>query len=187
MGQSAMEARAGHGGFAPGRRRRWAAALAVSAALASGAGPERPRPPAAVETVRVMLGGEAFELELALDPHSRFRGLSGRGVVPADGGMLFVHSRPRPAVMVMRHCPVPIDVAFLDGQGRVLSLFSMTPETPRRADESEREYEARLPRYPSGWPVQFAIELAGGRLSELGIEVGQRLDFDHRALAARAK
>ncbi len=87
----------------------------------------------------------------------------------------------------MRHCPVPIDVAFLDGWGRVLSLFSMTPEPPRRADESERDYDARLPRYPSGWPAQFAIELAGGRLSELGIEVGQRLDFDHRGLVERAK
>ena len=187
MGRSAMGAGAGCDGFAAGRRRRWAVALAVCAALVSGAGPERPRQSAALETLRVTLGGETFELELALDPHSRFRGLSGRAAVPADGGMLFVHPSPRPVAMVMRHCPVPIDVAFLDAWGRVLSRFSMKPEPPRRTDESEREYEARLPRYASGWPAQFAIELAGGRLSELGIEVGQRLDIDHRALAARAK
>ncbi len=134
-----------------------------------------------------MLGGEPLDLEVALDPRTRFRGLSGRAVIPPDGGMLFVNPRPRPMSMVMRHCPVPIDVAFLDRWGRVISLFSMKPEPPRRPDESDREYEARLPRYASGWSAQFAIELAGGRLSALGIQVGQRIEFDHRGLVERAK
>ncbi len=161
--------------------------LAACAALLLAAGPERPREPGEPKTGRVVIGDASLELELALDPLTRFRGLSGRQRIPPDGGMLFVNPQPRPMTMVMRRCPVPIDVAFLDRAGRVVAMFSMEPEPPRRAEESDADYEARLPRYPSGWPAQFAIELAGGRLSELGVEVGQRIDFDHRGLVERAR
>ena len=40
------------------------------------------------------------------------------------------------------------------------------------------QYERRLPEYPSGAPAQFAVELAGGRLAQLGVGVGTRLVFD---------
>jgi uncharacterized membrane protein (UPF0127 family) len=89
--------------------------------------------------------------------------------------------------MVMRDCPAPIDVAFLDAQGRVVALHSMPAEPPRRPDESPFDYERRLPAYPSRAPAQFAIELAGGRLAQLGVGVGAQLAFDTQALAARAR
>jgi uncharacterized membrane protein (UPF0127 family) len=101
--------------------------------------------------------------------------------------MLFVNPRPRPLSMVMRDCPVPIDVAFLDAGGRVLSLHAMAVEPPRRPDEMGADYERRLREYPSGAPAQFAVETAGGRLAELGLEVGQRIVFDAGALLWRAR
>ena len=89
--------------------------------------------------------------------------------------------------MVMRDCPAPIDVAFLDDGGRIVALHEMNPEVPRHADESPTVYERRLRQYPSGAPVRFAIETAGGRFAELGVGVGDRVVFDGRALAARAR
>jgi hypothetical protein len=139
------------------------------------------------EVAFVTLGGESFALELALDPQARQRGLSGRSEIPRNGGMLFVLPRPQPFAMVMRDCPVPIDVAFLDSDGRVVALHEMSVEPPRRADETPLAYEARLPFYPSGAPVHFAIETAGGRLRELGVGVGTRISFDAKGLAARAR
>lgn len=152
--------------------------------------PEPPAPqalPAAPQVVEVAAAGRVLRLELALEPGARQRGLSGRTSLPEGSGMLFAWPRPQPLAMVMRDCPVPIDVAFLDGAGRVVSLHAMPVEPPRRPGESASAYEARLPRYASGAPALFAIELAGGSLAELGVGVGDRFWFDRDAVRARAR
>jgi threonine dehydrogenase-like Zn-dependent dehydrogenase/uncharacterized membrane protein (UPF0127 family) len=98
---------------------------------------------AAPEVVFVRLGEQAFALEVALDPARRLRGLSGRGEIPRHEGLLFVLPRPQPFAMVMRDCPAPIDVAFLDAQGRVAAIHEMRVEPPRGAAESPAAYERR--------------------------------------------
>jgi len=130
------------------------------------------------ETLWVEIAGEPFELELALDGATRHLGLSGRLSIDPNGGMLFVSAVERPQAMVMRDCPIPIDVAFLDSSGEVLAIHEMRPELPRRPAESPREYESRLRIYDSGVPAGFAIETAGGRLDEIGLQVGDRVVFD---------
>jgi uncharacterized membrane protein (UPF0127 family) len=142
---------------------------------------------APAETIFLPIGGETFALELALDPAKRQRGLGGRSGLPRSGGMFFAFPSPAPRSMVMRDCPEPIDVAFLDGEGRVVALHTMPPEPPRLPGESAMHYERRLPEYPSGSPAQFAVEVTGGRLSQLGVQVGSRLAFDAAGLAARAR
>jgi len=157
-------------------------ALVVLLAAASCAvADERP------EAIWVPLGGETFTLELALDSDSRFQGLSGRGAIPRRGGMLFVLPRPEPFAMVMRDCTAPIDVAFLDARGSVVAVHEMQPEPPRRPNETPTAYDARLRMYPSRVPVQFAIEVGGGRLREVGVEVGERIPLDLPGLVARAR
>jgi uncharacterized membrane protein (UPF0127 family) len=141
--------------------------LVVLALACRESAPETPAAPAvAGETIFLALGGETFALELALDPATRQRGLGGRPRLAPGAGMLFV---------------------FLDAQGRVVALHTMPPEPPRRPGESASDYERRLPMYPSGEPAQFAIEVAGGRLAQLGIGVGSRIAFDAAALAQRAR
>jgi uncharacterized membrane protein (UPF0127 family) len=78
-------------------------------------------------------------------------------------------------------------VAFLDSRGRVVTLYEMRPEPPRRPEESPFQYERRLPSYASGEPIRFAVETAGGRLRELGIVVGDRISLDAEALVQRAR
>ena len=164
-----------------------ALALACLALGAAAACADAERPPAAHETLRVTLGGETFVLEVALDPATRQRGLSGRPFIPPHGGMLFVFGGAGLQAMVMRDCLVPIDVAFLDASGRVVAVHEMKTEPPRRAGERDFAYETRLPEYPSGRPALFAVETAAGRLAEAGVEVGQRVEFDTRVLARRAE
>jgi uncharacterized membrane protein (UPF0127 family) len=150
----------------------------------------REAPPAAAvarESIFLAIGGETFALELALDPETRQRGLGGRSELPRNGGMFFAFRSPRPLAMVMRDCPMPIDVAFLDAEGRVVAVHAMRPEPPRGEGEGAMQYEGRLPAYPSGVPAQFAIEVAGGRLAQLGVVAGTRIAFDAAALASRAR
>ncbi len=178
---------------------RWTWAVsAVAAGLAgvlalrlAGAPPDAGTVPGATargaDTARVTIEGEAFDLELALDPETRFRGLSGRRTLARNGGMLFVNRDERPRGMVMRHCSFPIDVAFLDHTGRVVAIHSMWPERPQQPAESAEDYEARLPVHRSDRVAQFALEVAGGRLAELGLRVGERVEFDRQGLVARAR
>lgn len=139
------------------------------------------------ETTPVLIAGETFELEVAIDDSTRFRGLGGRTAIDPHGGMLFVYPRPIPLATVMRDCPIAIDVAFLDADGRVLAVHQMPPEPPRRADETPYAYERRLPSYRSGAPAHFILETAGGRLAELGLRPGQRVGLDAASLIPRAR
>ena len=153
--------------------------LLAAIALACAESESPPEAPLEVpKALWVEIAGEPFELELALDPVSRHRGLSGRDAIEPNGGMLFVSTVERPQAMVMRDCAVPIDVAFLDFSGEVVTIHEMRPELPRRPGESQREYESRLRVYESGAPAGFAIETAGGRLDEVGLRVGDSVVFD---------
>jgi uncharacterized membrane protein (UPF0127 family) len=153
--------------------------LLAALALACSESDSPPKVPTEVpDTLWVEIAGEPFELELALDPVARHRGLSGRLAIEPNGGMLFVNTVESPQAMVMRDCAIPIDVAFIDFSGEVVAIHEMRPELPRRPAESQREYESRLRVYRSGAPVGFAIETAGGRLDEIGLQVGDRVAFD---------
>lgn len=166
------------------------AALAIGSGGCSGEEPSEAKAPPARKakptTAWVEIGSELFELELALDARTSHRGLGGRRFISPTGGMMFVNPVARAGAMVMRDCPIPIDVAFLDEDGRIVASHEMQPEPPRGLDESARQYESRLPVYRSQGLVRFSVETAGGRLAELGVGVGDLLVFDTRAVLGLA-
>ena len=139
------------------------------------------------EKATVTISGEKFRLEVALDDDTRYQGLSNRLDIPADGGMLFVFPDVQQRSFVMRDCPNPIDIAFLDGSGRVVAIHQMQPEEPRGENESAFAYEQRLKKWPSWFGAQFAVETAGGRLEAVGLKVGDQVRFDVEGLKARAR
>ncbi len=131
--------------------------------------------------------GERFDLEPAVTPPIQARGLGGRESIDPDGGMIFyfpVHQRRE---FVMRDCLIPIDLAFTDDAGRVLALHAMTVEPPRLDTESQLEYELRLKKYSSRFPVRVAIEVAGGTWARLGLKEGDQIDFDLDTLKQLAR
>jgi uncharacterized membrane protein (UPF0127 family) len=129
---------------------------------------------------RVVLAGETFHLEIAADDAARIQGLSDRPYIPADGGMLFVFPDAAPRTFVMRRCLVPIDILYLSPRGRIVSMHAMEVE-PYDTPESQ------LRRYPSSWPAQFAIEVAGGTINRLGLRPGQQVDLPLDQLKAMAR
>lgn len=143
--------------------------------------------PSGLPTAPVTINGRRFVMELALDDASRLKGLSGREHLDPDKGMLFVFPSAERRAFVMRDCPSPIDIAFLDASGRVVALHHMTPDPPRAEGETDMQYEYRLTQYPSRFPAQFAVETAGGRLSDVGLKEGDVVRFDAEALKRRAR
>jgi uncharacterized membrane protein (UPF0127 family) len=137
---------------------------------------------------QLTINGKVFYLELADTPAKRFRGLSERTQIAPDGGMLFTFPDDQVVVQgfVMRDCPIPIDIIYLDPQGRVLTWYAMTPEPPRDpakgegtpADPNNIPYNLRLKQYSSRFPSQFVLELRGGTLEGLALKEGLKLNLD---------
>lgn len=144
------------------------------------------------ERVPVVVAGETFSMEPALDDASRVRGLGGRAVIEPKGGMVFVFPQPHRMEFLMRDCLADIDIAFLDDGGRVLAMHAMKAEPPRTADEPVRDfpndqYENRLKRYSSRFPCRVAVEFAGGTLARLGVKEGDKVTIDLAPLKARVR
>jgi uncharacterized protein len=137
-----------------------------------------------LETVKI--GGKTFHLELAETDVKRFRGLSGRTVIEPDGGLLFAFAQSQRLEFVMRDCPIPIDIIFLDGTGRVVAMHKMTVE-PQKEGESDTAYNDRLKRYSSRFAAQYAIELAGNTLDSLTLKEGDRIEIDTDRLKKLAR
>lgn len=139
--------------------------------------------PAEPEYTKVTLDGKTFKLELALDEQKRFKGLSDRTEIPAEGGMMFVFPQASRQYFVMRDCPIPIDIIFLDASGRITAFHKMTVESARSPEEGKpgetnMKYEERLKRYSSKYDAQYVIELKGNTLDGLKLKEGQQIKVD---------
>ncbi len=139
-----------------------------------------------INVAPVTIGGQKFMLEIAADNASRELGLGQRQSIEPRGGMIFVFPLPGVRGFVMRDCPIPIDIAYVDDAGRILGMYAMQPEEPRREGESREAYESRLKVYSSRFPCRFVIEVAGGTLAKLGVQPGDVVTFDAEALKKRA-
>jgi uncharacterized membrane protein (UPF0127 family) len=101
--------------------------------------------------------------------------------------MIFVFPDVQVRGFWMKDCVTDMDIVYLDHLGYVTAVHTMRKELPRGPGEPQSIYEARLPRYSSVLPAQFAIELRAGRAKELGIAVQQKLALDLEALKAAAR
>lgn len=168
-----------------------AAALLGAVAIAPGCVPEKPVVPAdtaaAPPNERFTINGEAFTLEVARDNKAREKGLGGRSSLAPDAGMIFIFPRAEPRAFWMLDTEIDLDIIYVDPLGFVTAVYTMPAEPPRRKDESIDSYRARLPRYPSVAPAQFAIELAAGKAKELGIKPNQKLPGEWDRLKKLAK
>ena len=146
------------------------------------------KPPAKkIEKLAVM--GELFEFEVAADDASREKGLMGRRAeeLEANQGMIFIHRDVQVRSFWMKNCLMDIDIAFLDEQGVITTIHKMKAEPPRKPRESQGGYEARLKKYSSLKPVQFALEFKPGTIDRLKLEPGQKIEAEWDRLKKLAR
>jgi uncharacterized protein len=96
--------------------------------------------------------------EVADTPEDRERGLMHRTEVPDGTGMLFVFDDMGTRQFWMRNTYVPLDIAFMDINQRVVDIQQMEPETDEFTE--------------SAAPAMFALEVRSGWFEEQGISQG---------------
>jgi hypothetical protein len=152
-------------------RRLAAAVLACAALLAapvwaedSGADPTHAQPLLRMEPLEIVTsrGAYHFKVEIADTDRRQQVGLMYRPALPADRGMLFEFTRPQEVDFWMKHCPVPLDMLFIEADGTILSIArNTTPFSESGID--------------SGGVIVGVLELRGGRAAEIGANPGDQV------------
>jgi len=166
--------------------------MGLVAALAAACGPdEQPEAGRALETplvafdtmtLRIETAEDTFRVraEIAASDEQRSFGLMERTSLAEDAGMLFVYDEPQPAGagFWMFHTRIPLDIAFIDAGGRIVSILRMEP--------CESPYPQWCPTYDPGVAYSSALEVNAGYFAERGIRIGDRvMPADGSELGAR--
>jgi uncharacterized membrane protein (UPF0127 family) len=123
-----------------------------------------PGPTVAIETAD---GVVRFQVEVADTPETRSQGLMFRTNLAPNAGMVFLFDEPTNGSFWMKDTLIPLQIAFWDGDGRIVAILDMAPcET----DE--------CPLYAPGATYVGALEVNAGRLDAEGVQKGDRLVLD---------
>jgi uncharacterized protein len=118
--------------------------------------------PVAALTIVTASGTHKFTVELATSPEQMTQGLMFRQSLAPDAGMLFDYQTPSMATMWMKNTLIPLDMLFVDAQGRIVNI-------------QERAVPQSLDVIAATAPVRAVIELNGGTVARLGIAPGDRV------------
>jgi uncharacterized membrane protein (UPF0127 family) len=99
--------------------------------------------------------------EVAATPEQRGAGLMGRRTMSRHEGMLFVFPKAERHCMWMKNTFIPLSVAFLDAEGRIINIRNMRPQTENN--------------HCAAAPARFALEMNQDWFAEKGITPGAQV------------
>jgi uncharacterized membrane protein (UPF0127 family) len=111
--------------------------------------------------MELTIGFYRISAEVAADQPNRMQGLMHRRSMPAHEGMLFVFPGAERHCMWMRNTLLPLSVAFLDDEGRILNIEDMQPQTENN--------------HCAAAPARYALEMNLGWFASKGFKAGQRI------------
>ncbi len=145
-------------GLAPALRRAGAAAAVLAVALPLAACSDEGK-----LVLHSSTGDYTFNVEVVDTPESRAQGLMYRQDLAEDAGMLFDFKEEREVSFWMRNTLIPLDMIFIGADGVVKNIHvNAVPHDPTSI--------------PSDGPVQFVLEIPGGRSVEIGLKAGDTMD-----------
>jgi len=137
--------------------RKWAA---VAVFLLFAANPQANAQ--ASKTLRIDIGGDVYQIELATTPEARGRGLMYREQLDPHGGMLLVYPSDGDHRIWMKNVPIALRVYWLDSNFEVIAERRLPP---CEADP--------CPVYAAQKPSRYVLELAD---REHPLRPGERLE-----------
>ena len=107
-------------------------------------------------------GVHSFSVEVMTNDADRAKGLMFRRELPEGQGMLFDFERDQEIAMWMENTYIPLDMIFINGDGRIRRIAENTTPLSRAT-------------IPSGGPVRGVLEVIGGTTRKFGIKPGDRV------------
>jgi uncharacterized membrane protein (UPF0127 family) len=108
-------------------------------------------------------GDFAFTIEIADDGAERAQGLMFRDHLAPDAGMLFDYQTEQMASFWMQNTLIPLDMIFIGADGIVKNIHV----NAKPLDTTS---------IPSKFPIRFVLEIPGGRSTEIGLAVGDKME-----------
>jgi uncharacterized membrane protein (UPF0127 family) len=142
--------------------------LARAAALCAFAAPAAF---AQLPTIELNAGIHLIRAEVASTFETRAQGLMFRKYLGPNEGMLFVFPQAEAQCMWMKNTLIPLSVAFMDAQGKIVSVSEMQPQTETT--------------HCAAAPATYALEMSGGWFAAKGLKAGATLLGVAKAPAAR--
>ena len=122
-------------------------------------------------TLHTSTGDYRFSVDVVDTPESRAQGLMFVTELADDAGMLFDFKEQREVSFWMRNTFIPLDMIFVGTDGVVKTIHvNARPQDPTSIS--------------SQVPVQFVLEIPGGRSVEIGLKPGDTME--HARVAAPA-
>lgn len=154
------------------------ALVLLAPALSAGCDDDEPAwvSPIAFDTAAAWVVGAAdsvrLTVELAETDEQRSFGLMRRPALDSMSGMLFVYpsEQDERSGFWMWRTLVPLDIAFLNEDGRILRILQMVP--------CENPYPEYCPSYAPGVPYHAALEVNRGWFERYGFGVGDRVHVE---------
>ncbi|AXS79247.1 DUF192 domain-containing protein [Dechloromonas sp. HYN0024] len=115
----------------------------------------------AMPVIELSAGFHRIEAEVAANDQNRQIGLMKRQSMPVQRGMLFVFNHENTHCMWMRNTLLPLSVAFMDAEGKIINIEDMQPQT-------EDNHCARR-------PARYALEMNIGWFAQRGLKPGIKL------------
>jgi uncharacterized protein len=104
-------------------------------------------------------------VEVADDVNEQAKGLMYRKSLGEDRGMLFVYPAERELSYWMRNTLIPLSIAYIDSEGRIVDILDMKP------------LDDNPPHYVSSEPVQYALEVNKGFFEKKGVKEGDHAEL----------
>lgn len=111
----------------------------------------------------VIFGADTVVAEIARTPDQRSQGLKDRDFLAPGAGMIFVFDTEEVRSFWMQDTFIPLDIAYLDANARIIDIQPMEPESTRL--------------HTSSGPAMFALEVPQGWFAEMEIEVGAQAEI----------
>ena len=113
-------------------------------------------------TIEFKIGDHRLVAEIAATNETRTLGLMNRFSLKPDHGMLFVFNAPQPLAFWMRNTYVPLSIAFIGADARILNIDDMAPRTDNT--------------HPSKGLALYALEMKKGWFADHGVNAGDRVE-----------
>ena len=139
--------------------------FAIGLLFACGAGAENSPQRLASKTLTILKSdgrSVSIQAEIATTDTERSKGLMFRTELKDGQGMLFVFDRDQHLSFWMKNTLIPLSVAYIASDGKILEIHDMTPESLRPVD--------------SDHAARYALEVPQGWFSRTALGPGDRLD-----------